>query len=165
MVPFICVFWDYCPFQHDDIIFHPMMFSFHLLHACYSDSYIISVFWNSSLTVASPIWLILQSKCLDPCLSPTNSKFFLFVFEGQHHLAITSLIKLIRMTIRQSFFPQNTLLFLFFGEDGWVIAGENKTECCGMVNCQNINLLPIISSSTCFLGRLLPFLLSSRHQI
>lgn len=72
---------------------------------------------------------------------------FYFCLEDQHHLAITSLIRLVRMTIRQCFFPQNTLLFHFFGEDGWVIARENKTECCSIGNCQNTNLLPTTMSS------------------
>lgn len=85
------------------------MFSFNLLHACYSDSYVFFVFWNFSLTVASLISPILQSTCLDPCLSPMNSKIFLFVFEDRHHLAVTSLIRLVRMIIRQCFFPHNTL--------------------------------------------------------
>lgn len=100
--------------SNNDIIFHTVIFDFHLLHACSSDSYIFSAFWKSSLTVASPIWPFLQSTCLDLCLSPMNSKFFLFVIEDQHHSAITSLMRLVRMTIRQCFFPQNMLPFFFF---------------------------------------------------
>lgn len=65
------------------------------------------------------------------------------------------------------FFLKICSLFFFFpfGEDCCVTASEKKTECCNIGNYQNINLLPITrSSSSFFLGFLLPFLLSSRHQ-
>lgn len=125
---------------------------FHLLHA--SDRCVFCVFWNSSLTVASPIWPILQSTCLAPwhvcCL--WSQSFYLCAFKDLHCLVPTfsliSLLRLVRMIVTQGVFHQITF---FFCEDGWVIASENKTECYNLGNCQNIKLLAMaMSASTLF---------------
>lgn len=112
-----------------------------IYYLSYSDSYVFCVFWNSSLTVASPIWPILQSMSLPVKASQNN-----FHTRG--------------------FSPKYTFFFFFKCEDGWIIASEIKTECYNPGNFQNIELLLMaMSSSTCCPCCLLPSLLPSGCQI
>lgn len=111
-----------------------------MYYLSYSDSYVFCVFWNSSLTVASPIWPILQSMSLPAKASQNN-----FHTRG---------------------FSPKYIFFFFKCEDGWIIASEIKTECYNPGNFQNIKLLLMaMSSSTCCPCCLLPSLLPSGCQI